>query len=47
MKPTVMSTKQAQPGQLKANLSHRERLLGKAYRLFYDHPIHIATIGNE
>ena len=34
-------TKQTGSGQLKAMIGRRERLMGKAYRLFYDHPVHI------
>jgi len=34
-------TKQTGSGQLKPMLKRREQLMGKAYRLFYDHPVHI------
>jgi hypothetical protein len=37
----VSETRAAKPTHQSAMLERREHLLGKAYRLLYDHPLHI------
>jgi 4-aminobutyrate aminotransferase-like enzyme len=41
MNPAAENIKQADTGQSKPMIERRERLLGKAYRLFYDQPVHL------